>query len=64
MIIGAGAVVKGIIPANSIIAGNPAKIIGNTKEFGSVVPTTWSNNGFCRHFETGSPLPMEGMNIG
>lgn len=34
-IIGAGAVVKGNIPANSVVVGNPAKIIMNTAEFGS-----------------------------
>lgn len=32
-IIGAGAVVKGIIPNNSIVAGNPGKIIQTTDEF-------------------------------
>ena len=32
-IIGSGAVLRGNYPANSIIAGNPAKIIGNTKEW-------------------------------
>ena len=30
VIIGAGAVVKGNIPDNSIVAGNPGKIVGNT----------------------------------
>lgn len=33
-IIGAGAVVKGNIPANSVLVGNPAKIIAKTDEFG------------------------------
>lgn len=33
VIIGAGAVVKGIIPDNSIVIGNPAKIIANTQEW-------------------------------
>lgn len=32
-IIGAGAVVKGCIPDNSIVIGNPAKIIGNVDEW-------------------------------
>ena len=34
VIIGAGAVVKGRIPANSIVTGNPARVIGNTEEYG------------------------------
>lgn len=33
-IIGAGAVVKGIVPANSVVVGNPAQIIAKTNEFG------------------------------
>lgn len=33
-IIGAGAVVKGEIPENSVVIGNPARIIGKTTEFG------------------------------
>ena len=33
-IIGAGAVVKGNIPDNSIVIGNPSKIIGTTDEYG------------------------------
>lgn len=33
-IIGAGAVVKGKIPMDSIVVGNPAKVIGNTLEWG------------------------------
>lgn len=33
-IIGAGAVIKGNIPNDSIVVGNPAKIIANTKEWG------------------------------
>lgn len=32
-IVGAGAVVKGKIPSNSIVVGNPAKVIGNTVEW-------------------------------
>lgn len=32
-IIGANAVVKGTIPDNSIVAGNPAKVISNTVEW-------------------------------
>ena len=32
-IIGAGSVVKGKIPNNSIVIGNPAKIIGNTLDW-------------------------------
>lgn len=32
-IIGAGSVVKGKIPNNCIVIGNPAKIIGNTQEW-------------------------------
>lgn len=32
-IIGAGAVVKGEIASNSIIIGNPAKVVGTTKEW-------------------------------
>lgn len=32
-IIGAGSVVKGNIPDNSIVIGNPARIIANTKEW-------------------------------
>lgn len=32
-IVGAGAVIKGNFPENSIIVGNPAKIIGNSLEF-------------------------------
>lgn len=32
-IIGAGAVVKGNIPENSIVIGNPAKVIGNVDEW-------------------------------
>ena len=41
VIIGAGAVVKGTIPANSIVVGNPANIIGHTEEYGR------------KHLETG-----------
>ena len=33
-IIGAGAVVKGNIPANSIVIGNPCKVIGSIEDFG------------------------------
>lgn len=33
VIVGACSVVKGIIPDDSIIVGNPAKIIGNTAEY-------------------------------
>ena len=33
VIIGACSVVKGVIPDNSIVIGNPAKIIANTKEW-------------------------------
>ena len=32
-IIGAGSVVKGKIPDNSIVIGNPARVIGNTKDW-------------------------------
>ena len=32
-IIGAGAVVKGIIPDGSVVAGNPARIISTTEEY-------------------------------
>ena len=32
-IVGAGAVVKGNIPAGVIVAGNPAKIIGTVEEY-------------------------------
>ena len=34
-IIGAGSVVRGRIPDNSVVCGNPAKIIANTKEWAS-----------------------------
>ncbi len=34
-VIGAGAVVKGVIPNNSIVVGNPGKIIANTVEWAS-----------------------------
>lgn len=33
VIIGAGAVVKGTIPDNAIVVGNPAKIVGDIDEF-------------------------------
>lgn len=33
-IIGAGAVVKGNIPRNSIVVGNPSKVIGSIEDFG------------------------------
>ena len=33
-IIGAGAVVKGNIPGNSIVVGNPAKVIGTIQDYG------------------------------
>jgi acetyltransferase-like isoleucine patch superfamily enzyme len=33
-IIGAGAVVKGNIPQNSVVVGNPAKVIDKTTDFG------------------------------
>jgi acetyltransferase-like isoleucine patch superfamily enzyme len=36
-VIGAGAVVKGDIPPYSIVVGNPAKIIGNTKDWGEKI---------------------------
>lgn len=32
-IVGGGAVVKGVIPDNSVIVGNPARIIGKTTDF-------------------------------
>ncbi|MHB1152800.1 MAG: acyltransferase [Eubacteriales bacterium] len=32
-LIGAGSVVKGNIPNNSIVIGNPAKVIKNTKDW-------------------------------
>ena len=32
-IIGAGSVIKGKIPANSIVIGNPARIVGDTREW-------------------------------
>ena len=32
-IIGAGSVVKGKIPDNSIVIGNPGKVVGNTKDW-------------------------------
>lgn len=34
-IIGAGAVVKGNIPSNSVVVGNPGKVISSTTEFGN-----------------------------
>lgn len=34
-IVGGGAVVKGIVPDNSIVVGNPAKIVANTIEWAS-----------------------------
>lgn len=34
-IVGAGTVVKGIIPENSVVIGNPARIIMSTEEFGN-----------------------------
>lgn len=33
-IVGAGAVVKGTIPENSVVIGNPARVIGSTSDFG------------------------------
>jgi acetyltransferase-like isoleucine patch superfamily enzyme len=33
VIVGAGSVVRGKIPEDSIVIGNPAQIIGNTKEW-------------------------------
>jgi acetyltransferase-like isoleucine patch superfamily enzyme len=33
VIIGAGSVVRGKIPSNSIVAGNPAKVIGDIKDY-------------------------------
>lgn len=38
-IIGAGSVVRGKIPSGSIVCGNPAKVIGNTENYG----VKWSN---------------------
>lgn len=35
VIIGAGAVVKGCIPSDSIVIGNPGKVIANTKDWAS-----------------------------
>ncbi|WIO75373.1 acyltransferase [Porticoccaceae bacterium LTM1] len=32
-IVGAGSVVRGIIPPNSIVIGNPAQVVGNAKEY-------------------------------
>lgn len=37
-IIGASSVVKGKIPSNSIVIGNPSKIVGDTRE--------WARNKF------------------
>ena len=34
VIIGGGAVVKGTVPENSVVVGNPARVIGNTTEYG------------------------------
>lgn len=39
-IIGAGSVLRGKIPAGSIVCGNPAKIIGNVEAFGD----KWCNS--------------------
>lgn len=35
-IIGAGAIVKGVIPDNSIVVGNPAKVIAKTDEWARI----------------------------
>lgn len=40
-IIGAGCVVKGVIPDDSIVIGNPAKVIGNTKEWAEKKYMNW-----------------------
>ena len=32
-IVGGGAVIRGIVPDNSIVMGNPAVVVGNTKEW-------------------------------
>lgn len=34
-IIGAGSVVKGVVPENSVVVGNPARVIMKTSEFGN-----------------------------
>ena len=47
VIIGAGAVVKGTIPPNSVVVGNPAKIIGSVEDYGR------------KHFEAGDYIKIK-----
>ena len=47
-IIGSGAVVKGVIPPNSVVVGNPSRVVANTVE--------WTN----KHLEKKDFIMYEG----
>ena len=57
VIVGAGSVVRGQIPDDSIIIGNPSKIIGNTIDWGK--KKNFAMNKSDYYFDKNAPLDQE-----